>query len=358
MPNFITNMGGTDKRPVVLVTAVGVPPGLNVLRALLETGACDLIAADADPRSPGLYQFATQHTVLPFAADTRAYLDALVDLVRTRAVTVILPCLEDEVVVLAQHRAELEAVGARLLLPEAGVVRAVTDKGACTRVATNNGIDCPISQVLPADSSVAERKALLQQFLCVCPLPWIIKPVWGHGMRGVTQVATFDEALAASCITSAELLVQEFIPGPVGSMYLTGLLYDGEGNVVRRFSSRSIRTLYPSGGPATAGVSVIRPDMIEATERLVGLIGTWKGPLNAEWMLDPRDGKLKFIEINPRMWGYGYLATGSGLNFPAGIVSLALGQDIGPDPGFSVGVTLLRSTTDLIFSTSPFETKV
>lgn len=351
MPAFI------DKRPVVLVTAVGAPPGLNALRALAETGMCDLIAADADPRSPGLYQFTTQHVVLPLATDTRSYLGALVALVRARAVTVILPCLEDEVAVLAQHRAELEAVGARLLLPDSDVVRAVTDKGACTRIAENNGIDCPISKVLPANLPPAERKALLQQFLRGCPLPWIVKPVWGHGMKGVTQVGSFDEALAASCGTSAELLVQEFIPGPVGSMYLAGLLYDGGGSVVRRFSSRSIRTLFPSGGPATAGVSVSRPDMVAATERLVGLIGTWRGPLNAEWMLDPRDGKLKFIEINPRMWGYGYLATGSGLNFPAGIVSLALGHDIGPDPGFREGVTLLRSTTDLIFATSPFETK-
>jgi predicted ATP-grasp superfamily ATP-dependent carboligase len=177
-------------------------------------------------------------------------------------------------------------------------------------------------------------------------------------MKDITHVASFDEALAASCATSAELLVQEFIPGPVGSMHLAGLLYNIEGRVVRRFSSRSIRTLYPSGGPATAGVSVYQPDMVAATERLVGLIGTWKGPLNAEWMLDPRDGKLKFIEINPRMWGYGYLATGAGLNFPAGIVALALGRDIGPDPGFREGVTLLRSTTDLIFMASPFELKV
>lgn len=347
-----------NKRPVVLVTAVGAPPGLNVLRALTEVGTCDLIAADADPRSPGLYQFSMQHAVLPLANDTRAYLDALTDLIRTHAVTVILPCLEDEVIVLAQHRAELEAAGAKLLLPDAEVVRVVTDKGACTRIAKDNGIDCPISQVLPADSPPAERKALLQQFLDICPLPWIIKPVWGHGMRGVTQVASFDEALAAACSTPAELLVQEFIPGPVGSMYLAGLLYDNGGSVVRRFSSRSIRTLYPSGGPATAGVSVSRPDMVAATERLVGLIGTWKGPLNAEWMLDPRDGKLKFIEINPRMWGYGYLATGSGTNFPAGIVSLALDRDIGADPGFREGVALLRSTTDLIFATNPFETKL
>jgi carbamoyl-phosphate synthase large subunit len=344
-------------RPVVLVTSVGAPPGLNALRALVEADVCDLIAADADPRSPGLYQFPTQHAVLPWATDTQVYLGALKDLIRTQNVAVILPCLEDEVVVLALHRAELEAMGAKLLLPDAEVVNIATDKGTCVHIARNNGIECPASQVLPANSPASERRALLQQFAASCPPPWIVKPVWGHGMRGVQQVTSLDEATAVSCTTSSELLVQEFIPGPVGSMHLAGLLYDGEGRLVRRFSSRSIRTLYESGGPATAGVSIDCPGMVETTERLVALIGIWRGPLNAEWMLDPRDGKLKFIEINPRMWGYGYLATGSGINFPQAIVSLALGRDIGPDPGFRVGVTLLRSTTDLIFTNNPFEPK-
>lgn len=336
------------------MTSVGAPPGLNVLRALIEAGTCNLIAADADPRSPGLYQFGTRHVVLPLASDTRAYLDALANLIHEQGVSIILPCLEDEVVVLAQHQSELERLGASVLVPDSEVVRTTTDKGACARIARSNGIDCPISQVMPESMLPAERSALLQEFARNCPLPWIVKPVWGHGMKGVVKVDTLNDAEAASCSMSVELLVQEFIPGPVGNMYLAGLLYDGTGHVVRRFSSRSTRTLYPSGGPATAGISVRHPDMIAATERLVSLVGIWRGPLNAEWMLDPRDGKLKFIEINPRMWGYGYLATGAGLNFPAAIVSLALGLNIGPDPGFKEGVVLLRSTTDLIFEGSPF----
>lgn len=347
-----------NNKPVVLVTAVGVPPGLNALRALLEAGQCDPIAADADPRSPGLYQYGTRHTILPYAADTEAYLQALLKLICQEGVSVILPCLEDEVMVVAQHREALQQAGARLLLPDYQIARTVTDKGAITRIALENGIDCPQSQVIRAGTSVEERKSMLKQFLSLCPLPWIIKPVWGHGMRGVVKVVSLEEAFKAAQESPAELLVQECIPGQVGSMYLAGLLYDLNGRVVRRFSSRSIRTLYPDGGPATAGISVDRPDMVAATEKLVGLIGPWMGPLNAEWMLDPRDDKLKFIEVNPRMWGYGYLATASGLNFPDGIVSLALDRDIGPDPGFSVGVTMLRSTTDLVFPATPFELKV
>jgi predicted ATP-grasp superfamily ATP-dependent carboligase len=245
-----------------------------------------------------------------------------------------------------------------VLIPTLEVVSKVTNKWTATRIAIENGINCPVSQLLSADQTAEERELVLQRFLFRCPLPWIIKPIRGHGMKGIIQVNSFDAAVKYTCLGSEDLLVQEFIPGSVGSMHLAGLLYNENGKVVRRFSSRSTRTLYPNGGPATAGISVNCPDMIENTETLVSALGVWKGPLNAEWMLDPRDGKLKFIEINPRMWGYGYLATGCGLNFPAGIVSLALGMDIGTDPGFLDGVTLLRSVTDLVFKESPFKLSV
>lgn len=348
-------MGKIQEIPRVLVTAVGVPPGLNVLRALKESGCCELIAADADPRSPGLYQYSSKHVVLPLARDTDAYLEALIRLVRLDGVSIIVPCLEEEVEVIARYQAELRAAGACLLLPDLEVMRAVTDKGVITGIAASIGIDCPLSLVLAKGTTSDERAARLSEFIVDCPLPWIVKPVWGHGMRDVTHVARFDQAMAATADIGKAWIVQEFIPGAVGSMYLAGLLYDAGGQIVRRFTSRSIRTLYPSGGPATAGISVERPEIIDATECLVARVGTWRGPLNAEWMLDPRDQRLKFIEINPRMWGYGYLATASGLNFPEAIVALSQGRDIGPDPGFRVGVTMLRSTVDLIFSDPPYE---
>ena len=350
-------MSGSSLRPVVLVTAVGVPPGLNVLRALKESGCCEMIAADANPCSPGLYQYSEKHVVLPLAVDTTAYLAALMRLIRVDGVSVIVPCLEEEVEVIAQHQDVLREAGAQLLLPDLEVMRVISDKGRITRVAVANGIECPRSVVLAKGLDRDQLAAQLSNFLLECPLPWIIKPVWGHGMRGVSRVDTFDAALAAAVNQQIEWIAQEFIPGLIGSMYLAGLLYDDAGKVVRRFSSRSIRTLYPSGGPATAGISVDQPQMIAATERLVATVGKWRGPLNAEWMLDPRDRRLKFIEINPRMWGYGYLATACGLNFPEAIVALARGQDIGPDPGFRVGVTMLRSTVDLVFPAPPYKLK-
>ena len=344
------------EKPVVLVTAVGAPPGLNALRALHESEKYTLIAADADYRSPGLYQYGTRHVVLPLATETEKYLVALDALIREQSISVVLPCLEDEVLVMARAQAQIRKAGAMVLLPDEAIILATTDKGRAALRAIELGLPCPRSLVLRQPMDGGARRNVIDQFYKTVPPPWIVKPVWGHGMKGIERIEKV-ETMDSFIYSDEAFIVQEYIPGAIGSMYLVGLLYDKYGQLRREFTSRSIRTLFPDGGPATAGVSVRRLDIINYTDRLIQNLGGWRGPLNAEWMLDPRDGLPKFIEINPRLWGYGYLATGSGINFADCTAALALNIDIGSDPGFREGVTLLRSTNDLIFDHHPFAIK-
>jgi predicted ATP-grasp superfamily ATP-dependent carboligase len=346
------------EKPVVLVTAVGAPPGLNTLRALLETGLYDAVAADADKYSPALYGFGVPHVVLPRATDEVQFIDALKSVILRNRVSVILPCIEEEVFAIARHARELTELGVRLPIPSLDVLNQATNKGLATKTARECGIPCPESIVMPAEDTAQDKEAALVSFHRICPLPWILKPVIGHGMRGVSRVETLDEARALLCTHNRDVIIQEFIPAPVGCMHIVGLLYDREGRVVRRFSSRSIRTLYPAGGPATAGVSIRVPEIIENTIALLARIGPWRGPLMAEWLRDPRDNRFKFIEVNPRIWGYSYLAAGSGSNFPAATAAVCLNGDAGPDPGFKEGVTMIRITHDLIFPECPFDLDV
>jgi len=348
----------TPAKPVVLVTAVGAPPGLNTLRALLETNLYEVVAADADKYSPALYGFKVPHVILPRATDEEHFIGALKKIVRQYRVSAILACIEEEVFAIARHARELTDLGVRLPIPELDILNRATNKGLATMTARDNGIPCPETIIVPADHGRAEKDAAVAAFHEGCPLPWILKPVIGHGMRGVTRINSLDEARTQLRGQNQDIIIQEFIPAPVGCMHIVGLLYDREGRVVRRFSSRSIRTLYPTGGPATAGVSVLVPEIIEDTIRLLARIGRWRGPLMTEWLRDPRDNQFKFIEINPRIWGYSYLAAGSGSNFPAATAAVCLNGDAGPDPGFKEGVTMLRITHDLIFPECPFELDV
>jgi D-aspartate ligase len=351
-------MHNVESKPVVLITAVGAPPGLNTLRALLEYNCFDVVAADADKYSPAIYGFGVPHVVLSRVTDEAVFIGELKQVIREKNIKVIISCIETEIFAIARHAKELEAMGVHLLIPNRDVLVNAANKGRATATAFQNGIPCPVSRVIPVGGTPSEKRQALSAFLMECPLPWILKPTIGYGMRHVARVDSIDAAFQVLLNQNQEFLVQEFIPAPVGNMYIVGLLYNRAGQVMRKFSSRSIRTLFSDGGPATAGVSVYVPEIIEATIKLIAQIGQWRGPVAVEWLRDLRDDQFKFIEINPRIWGYSYLATGSGINFPAATVELCLNRDVGLDPGFKTGVTMLRINHDLIFPECPFELNV
>lgn len=341
--------------PSVLVTSVGAPPGLNALRSLFESGEFELVAADANKFSPGLYQYTSNNFILPYASEATLYKTQLKKAINKFNIKVIIPCIEEEVILISSFVDELKIMGVNLLLPPNNLILKASNKEISTHIARENKISCPLTLYLNSNLTLNEKLYRLNSFLNDCPFPLIFKPVFGHGMKGIMTIESLASALEALPSLNQDYIVQEFIPGKIGSMYLVGLLYDEESKVVQRFSSRSIRTLYPSGGPATAGISQSSPELIDRTEFLISKIGNWVGPLNVEWMLDPRDNEFKFIEINPRLWGYGYLATASGINFARDIAKLALKKEIIKNIPFKEGVTLIRSIVDITFSKTPIK---
>lgn len=338
-----------------MVTSVGAPPGVNVLRSLSQTKKYSLVAADADKYAPGLYQYTNDRVILPFAKDASDYINAICNYCTENKVKVIIPCLEDEVILFSKSLALFAEKKISVLVPDYQSVRKAINKSDATILAKQLGISVPKSILIPKLLDVEAAKKLILEFIKNCNLPWILKPNYGWGSRGLHTIYSIEDAVSKVISSPYKQLLQEFIPGPTGSMHCVGLLYSSSGDIVRRFSSRSIKTLHEFGGPATAGVSIRKDLIINQTESLISSIGVWSGPLMAEWLHDPRDGSFKFIEINPRMWGYGYLATASGINFPDAIVELALGNTLSPDQGFKEGITLIRGSEDLIFTINPIK---
>lgn len=338
-----------------MVTAVGSPAGVNVLRSLTEAGRYSVIAADADARSAALYQYGTERVLLPLARDERTFVGAVSKAIAANRISVLISCVEEEIVVLAKYRRKLEKLGVRIPVPSETVVRRACDKRLLAQVAAENTVSSPRSCWLSKGENSRNWRKVLDGFARECVFPWIVKPPIGHGMKGIVRVENLDSARTAVEGLELNAVIQEFIPGKLGSMHLVGLLYDFEGRMIRSFASRSIKTLYPTGGPATGGVSLHLPELVAETERCIRRVGEWIGPVCAEWMLDPRDGQFKLIEINPRLWGYGSLATASGTNFPATLVDMALGKAVGADPGYQAGVVMLRSTHDVTVPGCPFE---
>ncbi len=336
----------------ILITAIGAPPGLNVTRAIHESEQYNIIVSDANKNAIGLYQYNLPHFVSPLASN-KSYIEEIIAFAKEHNVCGIIPCIEEDALLFSKEMQTLKSAGINVNLPDYEHIRIASNKGLMTQKCKENNIPHPESIVISSGEADLANK-VVEFFEKIGP-PCIIKPTFGHGMNGVFTVHSAQEILEKVELAGCECILQEKIPGKAGSMYLSALLYDKEGKIIRSFASRSLLTLHEDGGPATAGESVHSPELIDRLKVLVDSIGSWSGPINAEWMLDPRDNEWKFIEVNPRHWGYGYLAVASGCNMPLANAAITCGDNPGEDGGYEYGVVIARNIFDYTLKKHSFK---
>jgi predicted ATP-grasp superfamily ATP-dependent carboligase len=322
----------------VLITAVGAPPGLNCCRALAEYGGYRLVGTENDPFASGLYQHNIIPYLVPMAKDEEPYIDKLFEICRKESVHVIIPCLEEEVIVLSRHRKIFEKNNITILVPDYNTLINAADKYLVSHVARNAGVPCPHTRLLN-EITPGELE-----------LPLVVKPRISHGARDIRYIHSEDELHHLMCREKPfDFVVQEMIPGGSGSVYAAGFLYDRQHTVKASFFSRSLKTLYPQGGPAIVGEPVHDEKLKEYGICLLDSLGSWTGPALIEFKKDMNSGELKLLEINPRLWGYAYLATACGINFPHLLVQMALGNKVMELHEYTMDKVLVRTTLDMVF---------
>jgi predicted ATP-grasp superfamily ATP-dependent carboligase len=129
-------------------------------------------------------------------------------------------------------------------------------------------------------------------------------------------------------------LIQEVIEGEGRGVFL--LLWNGE--VKSAFCHRRLREK-----PAWGGVSTYRDSIpldLGVLDRSVALLRAlaWNGVAMVEYKRRASDGVLHLMEINGRFWGSLQLAADSGLNMPAMLYRLCLGEPVPSDSNYRVGV--------------------
>ena len=83
--------------------------------------------------------------------------------------------------------------------------------------------------------------------------------------------------------------------------------------------------------------SVRVPELAEMGVRLLSSLN-WYGVAMVEFKIDPRDGRAKLMEVNPRFWGSLQLSIHSGIDFPYLLYRMAVDGDVEPVNGYKVGV--------------------
>jgi D-aspartate ligase len=283
----------------------------------------------------------------PSPAQVESYVEFLVKLAETNDVQgwVLIPNSDEAVFVLSKNKALLERYF-RVPTPDWSVIQHLYIKKNTYQLAEKNGIPIPRTWY---PQNLEELLALDIQ------LPAVIKPsVRDHFYRSTKKKAFLikdREAMeqtyryVCSFIDPSEVLVQDFIPGGPNNLYSCCPFFK-DGRILTSVMARRARQHPMDFGHASTYAETVRvPEMQAMAEKLLRLVGYY-GIAEVEFMRDPRDGKYKLIEVNPRIWGWHTLAIRAGVDFPYMLFQDMIGEKLqAPDP--AEHVKWVRLITDI-----------
>ncbi|MFB9325189.1 ATP-grasp domain-containing protein [Paenibacillus aurantiacus] len=313
-----------------LVTDALLRKSLAAVRSLGAKGI-PVYAAESTRLTPaGFSKYCAGRLLSPHPVEQPAdYAAWLLETAAKMPGLVLLPMDEASVGVTIAHRERL-AVSASFLQPEAEPFRRAADKYETVLAARSLGMETPLTW-LPGGEEELAAIASSEAF------PLVIKPRHSSGSRGIrfvhnaTELGTAYREAAAGGLPP---MIQQYIPP--GERLDAAMLLDAEGRVVASFVQREVRHYPADIGPSTVQESIAMPELAEQAAALLAKLG-WRGVAEAEWMRDPRDGRLKLMEINPRYWNSLHLAIQSGVDFPYLHYRLALGERVTPITSYAIG---------------------
>jgi predicted ATP-grasp superfamily ATP-dependent carboligase len=272
-------------------------------------------------------------------------------LLALRQPSVLLPCCDEGLELIARHRDALMTAGHLPIEADDRVLLAMLDKVETYRMASALGVGVPrTAQVTSLEEA---NDVCASQF----DFPCAVKPVRSDQMiRDLPNYASPKGALvrdrselarAVEPIVSIglPLLVTEFIPGGDDRLCSYYSYLDNEGRPLLHFTKRKFRQFPPIFGNGTYHITAWQPDVAELGLRFFQGVGL-RGVGNVEFKRDPRDGQLRLIECNARFTLVTDQVRRAGIDLPLLAYNRLTGRPLPPLDSFRDGVRLWYPSLD------------
>lgn len=253
----------------------------------------------------------------PSSSDHDAYITFLLELADKENLRdwIIIPNSDDMVYLLSSHLDVVQQVY-RTPVQSWDVIKNIYVKKNAYQLAETLGIDIPRSW-FPSDEEELRQMDL--------PFPVIIKPsIRDHLYQQVHVKAyradNWDELIdiyrnVCRLIDPSEVVVQDLIPGGADVLYSFCPFFK-EGEVLASITAKRSRQHPMTFGHASTFAELVSvSELREPAIQFLRAVGYY-GLCEVEFMYDRRDGRYKFLEVNPRIWGWHSLAIAAGVNLP------------------------------------------
>ena len=286
----------------VLVPGAAGPAGINTIKSLRMAGfEGKIIATDSSSLCAGFFM-ADANEVIPEAED-HSFVDKLFRIVKMYQVEVLMPSSGFDIYPYSENRKQLAEIGAQAIVSDRDKLEICRDK-MLTFQTLSNGF------VLPFTTTDPDK---IQTF------PVLAKPRFGKGSRGIVKIE--DESDLRYIISKRDDLVfQEYLPG---TEYTVDVLSDLNGKPLMAVPRIRMQT---KAGISTKGRVLRDPSLELDCMKIAEYIGI-RGPCCIQ-MKESEEGRLKLIEVNPRMGGGTIFTSLAGANFPALLLDIIEGREI------------------------------
>jgi len=168
------------------------------------------------------------------------------------------------------------------------------------------------------------------ELLQLIDLPIIIKPRSNElNYIGQKNILIYtDEELVEFYVKFHDILqyciVQDIIVGDDENLWVCNCVFDLQGNLVNAFTFQRLQLTPPHFGVTCYAESRLNEEVIRQVKKLGEGVG-YAGPAMVEFKIDERDGKYKYIEVNPRLGLCNYFDSSCGKNNVYATYCVAMG---------------------------------
>lgn len=285
---------------VVLNCKIGA---LAIMRSLGSLGV-PVYAVDRDENVPG---FSSRYCRRKFIQDLdeerpQEYLDYVLAIGKQLgARSILIPTSDALSVFVAEYADELSE---RFIFPrnDSRLVKDLMSKEGMYGLATRNGVPTPRT-LFP------RRLQDLNESASTITFPVMLKGIYGDRLQGRTGkkmvIVHTQEALiyyyqALEDPARPNLMIQEYIPGGDDQVFIFNGYFDEHSGCLAGFTGHKIRQFPVHTGCASLGICTWNREVADVTTTFMKTLG-YRGVLDIGYRLDPRDGKYKVLDINPRV---------------------------------------------------------
>ena len=227
---------------------------------------------------------------------------------------VLMPSNDHAVYSISRNKEEL-GLYYRIIAPDIETLEKIYDKSKLLTLAKEIGVPIPETQYFTSIAETIDKKL---------EFPLITKGRFG---------LTFYKSLGKKVFLSEsevefrehlkqindkyhveETFTQELIPFDGRNKTISFTAFSIAGQIKTFWIGEKVREHPIQFGTATFARSIDMPDLVEPSQKLLKALN-YTGVCEIEYLLDPRNGQYKLIEINARTWLWVGLAKSCGINY-------------------------------------------